>query len=193
MSRAPAGGPPALFPPVPESTGDPETAEAYAKARELFGHVSELFAVLANAPTALSGWIDLLRRLRHELVAEPRLTEPAIITVARLHGNARVAASHERLGAAAGVDAAVLRAAATGDTAGLGADERLVCELAAAVVAGGAPEPLVRRCRERFGGRATAELIIVCAFYCMVCRVTASMKVYADPPPAGGETGTPDR
>lgn len=188
MTSVPADGPSALFVAVPESTQDPETVEAYEKARELFGHVSELFSVLANAPTALSGWVDLLRRLRRELVAGPELTEPAIITVARLHGNARVAASHERLAAAAGVDARTLRAAVSGETDGLDTDGRLVCDLAAAVVAGGAPEPLVRRCQSRFGVRETAELIIVSAFYCMVCRVTASMRVYTDlspPRPAG--------
>ncbi|MEU0555691.1 hypothetical protein [Dactylosporangium maewongense] len=184
MTSMPSGGSSALFTAVPESTQDPETMEAYEKSRELFGHVSELFSILANAPTALSGWIDLLRRLRRELAVAPRLTEPAIITVARLHGNGRVAASHERLAAAAGVDAQVLRAAASGETDRLDADERLACDLAAAVVGGGAPEPLVRECQSRLGVRETAELIILTSFYCMVCRVNASMQVYVDLPPA---------
>ncbi|KOX10624.1 4-carboxymuconolactone decarboxylase [Micromonospora profundi] len=183
MTVIPSDGSSALFAPVPESTRDPETMEAYEKAHALFGHVSELFSVLANAPTALSGWVDLLRRLRRELAVEPRLTEPAIITVARLHGNGRIAASHERLAAAAGVDTRLLRAAVAGETDGLDADERLVCELATAIVGGGAPESLVRRCQSRFGVRETAELIIVTSFYCMVCRVTASMQVYVDLPP----------
>jgi 4-carboxymuconolactone decarboxylase len=166
------------FPRVAETSTDPEVHKAYVNAFDLFGPISELFAVLANAPTLLDGWVDMVRNLRHGLQVEDRFSEIAIVRVAQLGRADFVAAAHGRLAVKAGVPqdkvdgiAAWRRSEMFDD------DERLVLECAEQLAAGTADEAVVTALQDRLGMRKTAELIIATSFYCCVARVVTTMGI----------------
>jgi alkylhydroperoxidase family enzyme len=167
-----------LFPRVPASSTDPEVRKAYVNAFDLFGPISDLFSVLANAPTLLDGWVDMVRNLRQGLAVEDRLSEIAIVRVAQIGGAHFVAAAHSRLAVKAGV--AQAKVDTVSDWRGsqdFDSDERLVLEFAEQLAAGTAEESVVLELQDRLGVRETAELIIATSFYCCVARVVTTMGI----------------
>ncbi len=166
------------FPRVPESSTDPEVHKAYVNAFDLFGPISDLFAVLANAPTLLDGWVDMVRNLRNGMIVPPRFSEIAVVRVAQIGSAEFVAASHSRLAVKAGVPAEKVEAIETWRASDVfDDDDRLVLECAEQLAAGGAHDEVVTQLQERLGMRETAELIISTSFYCCVSRVVTSMGV----------------
>jgi alkylhydroperoxidase family enzyme len=168
-----------LFPRIDDDSTDPETAKAYVNAVDLFGPISDLFAVLANAPTLLDGWVDMVRNLRHGLVVEPRFSEIAIMRAAQIGGADFVQAAHGRLGVKAGVPQEKVDGVSTWRESDVfDDDDRLVLEFAEQIAAdGAAKQETVEQMQARFGVRETAELIISTAFYCCVSRVVTSMGI----------------
>jgi 4-carboxymuconolactone decarboxylase len=161
------------FAPVPLDSTDPEVQAAYAKSYELFGHVSDLFARLANAPTLLGGWIDMLRPIRRSMSVDPHLSELLTLRVAQLQGAQLMVASHTRLASMAGVPEEKVAAVTDWRTSSvLGPVEQAVLELAEQVTErSAADDELVVRLQESIGVRATLELVIVASYYCCTTRV----------------------
>src|ERR1700712_2407080 len=91
------------FPRISENSTEADVHKAYVNAFDLFGPISDLFAVLANAPTLLDGWVDMVRNLRNGLVVADRFSEISIVRVAQIGGAEFVAAAHGRLAVKAGV------------------------------------------------------------------------------------------
>ncbi|MER7276954.1 hypothetical protein ABT369_21175 [Dactylosporangium sp. NPDC000244] len=147
---------------VARTDPDPAVQDAYAKAEDLFGHVSDLFAILGNAPALLSGWIDLVRALREGLTVSPALSELVIIRVAELVGSPYVDTAHRRL--AAGLEPPPARLAA--------AARRLAEDVARD---GHADEEALRVLRAELGERQLTELLVVAAFYCGVARLANTL------------------
>ncbi|WP_196073336.1 carboxymuconolactone decarboxylase family protein [Nakamurella alba] len=174
------------MPRVTDWSVDPETAEAEAKAVALFGHVSDLFAALGHAPTVLSGWIDLVRRLRTDLSVDPRLHELVVVRVAGSIGATYAETAHRRLALKAGVRQEQLDAIDLTATAQTSAEfddtERAALLLAAKVAAATAGPDDVLTLMELIGERDATELLVIAAFYCCVGRITNALGVV----PMGG-------
>ena len=168
-----------LFPRIPDDASDPETAKAYVNAIDLFGPISDLFAVLANAPTLLDGWVDMVRNLRHGLKVEPRFSEIAIVRAAQIGRADFVQAAHGRLAVKADVPQEKVDAIPNWrESPVFDDDDRLVLEFAEQIAADGtANADIVRQMQDRFGVREAAELIIATSYYCCVSRVVTSMEI----------------
>ena len=164
---------PSLFPSVPESSDDPEVQAAFAKSYDLFGHVSDLFNKLANAPTLLGGWIDMLKPIRTTLTVSPQLSELLTIRVAQLNGTGLMVNSHSRLATRAGVSSEKVESVASWrDATCYTDDERTVLELAEQITTTShVDDALIVALQESIGVRATLELVIVAAYYCCTTRV----------------------
>ena len=173
MTVQPQAGQPSLFPSIPETSEDAEVQAAFAKSYALFGHVSDLFNKLANAPTLLGGWIDMLSPIRNTLTVSPQLSELATIRVTQLNACQLMTNSHSRLARRAGVSEE--KVAAVADW--LAADcytpvERDVLSLAEQLtVTSQVPDEVIRSLQASIGVRATLELVIVVAYYCCTTRV----------------------
>jgi 4-carboxymuconolactone decarboxylase len=163
-----------LFASVPEDSADPQVQAAFAKSYDLFGHVSDLFAKLANAPTLLGGWIDMLRPIRTTLVVDPVLSELLTIRVAQLQDTELMVASHRRLAQRAGVpDEKIDAVGSWRASSAFTPVERDVLELAEQLtVDSRADDSLVLSLQEAIGVRATLELVVVASYYCCTTRVS---------------------
>jgi AhpD family alkylhydroperoxidase len=164
---------PSLFPSIPETSPDAEVQAAFAKSHALFGHVSDLFNKLANAPTLLGGWIDMLRPIRNTLTVSPQLSELATIRVTQLNHCQLMTNSHSRLARRAGVSEDKVAAVADWQQADcyspverdvLGLTEQLT-------VSSQVPDELISALQQSIGVRATLELVIVVSYYCCTTRV----------------------
>jgi AhpD family alkylhydroperoxidase len=173
MATPPAAQQPSLFPSVPETSADPEVQAAFGKSYALFGHVSDLFNKLANAPTLLGGWIDMLSPIRNTLSVSPQLSELATIRVTQLNACQLMTNSHSRLARRAGVSEEKVTSVADWQDADCYSPvERDVLGLAEQLtVTSQVPDELIRALQESIGVRATLELIIVVAYYCCTTRV----------------------
>lgn len=170
---------PAAVPRVRDWAGDPERQEAHRKAIELFGHVSDLFAVMGHAPTVLSGWIDLVRRLRTDLAVDPVLHELLVVRVAQLAGGSYVEVAHRRLAERLGLGAERLASIATWQSAPcFDPTERAVLELAERMAAATATPTDTTALIDRVGERAAVELVVVAGFYCGVARIAGALGVH---------------
>jgi AhpD family alkylhydroperoxidase len=168
----------AAVPRVTDWSVDPETVEAYDKAIALFGHISDLFAALGHAPTVLSGWIDLTRRLRHDLAVDPRLHELLVVRVSQCTGAAYPETAHRRLALACGVRPEQLEAIAEWPVSEeFSTTERAVLQFAEQVAAAQAGPEQTTALMELLGERQTTELLVVASFYCCVGRVTKALDV----------------
>ncbi|WP_433041953.1 carboxymuconolactone decarboxylase family protein [Dactylosporangium sp. CS-033363] len=147
---------------VPRTDPDPAVQLAYGQAEDLFGHVSDLFAILGNAPVLLSGWIELVRALREGLTVAPALSELVIVRVAELTGSPYVGTAHRRL--AAGLEPPPEHLAA--------AARRLAEDVARD---GHVAEDALGALRGELGERQLTELLVVAAFYCGVARLTNTL------------------
>ncbi len=173
MTTPPATQRPSLFPSIPETSTDPEVQAAFAKSHALFGHVSDLFNKLANAPTLLGGWIDMLRPIRNTLAVSPQLSELATIRVTQLNACQLMTNSHSRLARRAGVSEEKVAAVANWQEADCYSPvERDVLDLAEQLtVTSGVPDQIIAALEDAIGIRETLELVIVVSYYCCTTRV----------------------
>ncbi len=164
---------PSLFPSIPESSPDAEVQAAFAKSYALFGHVSDLFNKLANAPTLLGGWIDMLSPIRNTLTVSPQLSELATIRVTQLNHCQLMTNSHSRLARRAGVPEDKVAAVGNWQQADCYSPvERDVLGLAEQLaVSSQVPDELIAALQQAIGVRATLELVIVVSYYCCTTRV----------------------
>ena len=164
---------PSLFPSIPESSADPEVQTAFAKSYALFGHVSDLFNKLANAPTLLGGWIDMLSPIRNTLTVSPQLSELATIRVTQLNHCQLMTNSHSRLARQAGVSEEKVAAVAHWQRADCYSPvERDTLSMTEQLTVGSqVPDELIAALQQAIGVRATLELVIVVAYYCCTTRV----------------------
>lgn len=162
-----------LFPSVLESSSDPDVQAAFAKSHDMFGSVSDLFNKLANAPTLLSGWIDMLRPIRTTLVVSPQLFELLTIRVAQVNGTTLLAESHSRLARKAGVSPEKVAAVTHWREADLfSADECNALHLAEQLtIESRVDDEVIMALQASIGIRATLELVVVAAFYNCTTRV----------------------
>jgi alkylhydroperoxidase family enzyme len=161
--------------PYPDQDLVPETLRQIARTRLPLN----IYRMLMHAETAMPGYIDLGRRLLHDLALDPVLREMAILRVGFLSGSRYEIHQHAQIGRAVGMSEVLLAAVEEGpESEDLDEVETLVLRYTDEVVAHvKASDATFDSLRIALGNRRLAELTLVIGFYMMACRFLENFEI----------------
>ena len=161
--------------PYPDQTLVPEHLRRIASTRLPLN----IYRMLMHAETAMPGYVDLGRRLLHDLALDPVLREMAILRVGFLSGSRYEIHQHAQIARAVGMSEVRLAAVEEGpDSEDLDEVEVLLLRFTDEVVAGvKASDATFDGLRAALGDRRLAELTLVIGFYMMACRFLENFEV----------------
>lgn len=162
---------------VPPDTPDPDLAPLFARLKQKWGEVLNLYRALAWSPPLARAWGAFASSLRFDLGASRRLRELLIVQIALRLGASYEYEHHKEMAKDEGLTEAQLRSLPDWrPEPSFDADERLMLVLADELAQGAsASAPTMRALRERFGERELMEFLVTGAFYCGVARVINSL------------------
>ncbi|MGA2454030.1 MAG: carboxymuconolactone decarboxylase family protein [Solirubrobacteraceae bacterium] len=143
-------------------------------ARELLDSLPPLNIVrmVANAPAALRPLTDLGQAILLHGELDPRLRQIAILCVARVTRSGYEQAQHENVSRLVGLEQSEIDAATSGRLDALAPHEQLVGRFAEQIARDvRAEEETTAQVLRLLGQRQTVELVVACAYYCLVARV----------------------
>jgi len=157
----------------------PEVADALRKAPQL-----NVFALMANAPTAFRPWLRWGGALLTDLHLDPVLRELAILRVAALSPGAQYEwDQHEAIARAVGVADEQIEAVRPAEHGSLTGDALLVVRFTDEVVRDVAPtDATYQGLAARLSPREIVELLQVIGQYMMLARVMATAQIDPDGP-----------
>ena len=138
-----------------------------------------IYGVLANAPTALPGFIQLAGALLTQSELDPKLREMVILRVGALCNSAYEMHQHIRLARHVGVsEERICKAMDTG-TAGEGdsLEDKLLAFTDSVVRSVKAPQDQFDAVRAELSPRGVTELLMIIGTYMMVSRVLENLEV----------------
>lgn len=139
----------------------------------------KIYSVLANAPTALPGFIQLASALLTQSELDPKLREMVILRVGALCNSAYEMHQHVRLARHVGVSEERICKAMTTDTAGEGdsLEDKLLAFTDSVVRSVKAPKEQFDAVRAELSPRGITELLMTIGTYMMVSRVLENLEV----------------
>jgi alkylhydroperoxidase family enzyme len=157
----------------------PEVADALRRAPQL-----NVFALMANAPTAFRPWLRWGGALLGDLALDPVLRELAILRVAALSPGAEYEwVQHEAIARAVGVTDAQIEAVRPLQHGPLEGDALLVVRFTDEVVRDVAPtDATYAALAARVSPREIVELLQVIGQYMMLARIMATAQIDPDGP-----------
>jgi alkylhydroperoxidase family enzyme len=167
------------LPYVRAQDASPEVAAALRAAPQL-----NVFALMANAPTAFRPWLRWGGALLTDLQLDPVLRELAILRVAALSPGAGYEwDQHEAIARAVGVSDAQIEAVRTLEHGPLDGDPLLVVRFTDEVVRDVAPsDATYEALAARLSPREILELLQVIGQYMMLARIMATAQIDPDGP-----------
>ena len=162
------------IPPVAPEAMSPETAALLASRPPY-----NVYRVLANAPAALPGFVQMAGALLGQGALDAGLRELAILRVGALSGSRYEVHQHLRIARRVGLDEARIARALDVDGHDDPAtdDGRVLAFTTAVVREVKAPDALFDAVSGRLGHGATLELLLAIGFYMMVARVLENAEV----------------
>lgn len=173
-----------IAPPDPEAMSDRQR-EVYDAIRSgPRGQVRGPLAVWLNRPELADRAQKLGEYCRYDTLLTPRLSELAILTVARIWGSEFEWQAHKRHALDAGVDPAVIEAIRTGAEPPFAAeDERVVHEFSrAAHVDHRVSDALYARAVAALGEEAVVDLVGLLGYYALI---SLTINIFEVPAPGG--------
>lgn len=160
--------------PVAEEAMAPELRELLATRPPY-----NIYRILANAPTALPGFVQLAGALLTASELDPQLREMVILRVGAHCRSAYEIHQHRRLALHVGVsEARIARAMDLADAAaGESLEDRMLAFTDAVVLSVKAPAAQFEALREHLSPRGITELLMTIGTYMMVSRVLENLEV----------------
>lgn len=139
-----------------------------------------IFQVLLDSAPLASATQQLGALLRYRSGLAPRLSELAILTVARHWGSEYEWWHHEREARAAGVSESSIDAIRQDDGATLRDDEALIYEFARALLQGEIPDRVFAAIEARFGREVLVNLTGMVGYYSMLALVARAFELRSE-------------
>jgi len=160
--------------PVAPEAMSPELAELLATRPPY-----NIYRVLANAPTALPGFVKLAGALLTQSELDPQLREMVILRVGALCNSAYEMHQHLRLARHVGVSEERVRKAVRTDAPDNGdtLEDKLLAFTTSVVQTVKAPEAQFRAVAAELSARSVTELLMTIGTYMMVSRVLENLEV----------------
>lgn len=138
-----------------------------------------IYRILANAPTALPGFVQLAGALLTQSELDPQLREMVILRVGAHCRSAYEMHQHLRLARHVGVSEERIRKAVDigGATADESLEDRMLAFTDSVVVSVKAPQAQFDALREHLSPRGITELLMTIGTYMMVSRVLENLEV----------------
>ncbi len=143
---------------------------------------ANVFRMVANAPSSLSGFVQLAASILLQSQFNPRLREIAVLRTAHLTRSRYEWEQHVRIARQAGVsDADMERIGVDGTVQGMNEEDSLICRVAEEICRDiRLSDEALAALLARYGNRQATELILCCSYFNMLSRFLESTRVALD-------------